>query len=261
MANYNLNEIAYVTRLESDVKLVEIPEEGQTPIKESQEAIDRQSYELSERNGANNYIVPIEKERVYLNFIGQKTMVFDSEYRAILAPEFEYFIDEEIVEEAPFILADGVFFRCASASSKPKAKEDYQYYIMMNGKAQSIPDYKTLEVMLAERNQNLNSVRVIEESECQDLEMDQSIPSKADVWTEAYADQTNLEALAELENNAQQATALVEQAKDEAQKQIDAVKEQAAASKAEAEAAKAQAEQARAEAEAAIAAAESEGSE
>lgn len=258
MANYNINNIAYVSRIDSDVKLVEIPQEGQTPIKESQEAIERRSYELSSRNGANNYMIQTEKERVYLNFIGQKVIVSDQDFNSIISPEFEYFIDEDIVGEAPFIIADGVFFRCASANSAPKAKEDYQYYIMMNGKAKAIPDYKTLEVMLAERNQNLNSVRVIEEGECQDLEQDQPIQSKANLWKEEYSDQTNLEALAQLENNAQQAETIAAQAREEAATQIAAVQAQAEASAAEAAAAQAQAEQARAEAEAAIAQAESE---
>jgi colicin import membrane protein len=132
---------------------------------------------------------------------------------------------------------------------------------MVNGIAKKIPNYKTLEVMLAERNQTLLSVRVLEENQCADIPKDnQPIPNKSGAWKKEYADITSIEAFKKLENNAKSAGALVEEAKGQAESQIGAVKAQAAADKAAAEAAKAEAEaakllsqQAIAEAEAALA--------
>lgn len=248
-----INNISYARREESNTTFVEIPKEGQTVLKESQESINSRNYNLSVRNGANAYIIPVDQEKVYLNFIGQKTIVYDSDISNILKPEFEFFIDEIIPEVDPFVLADGMIFRCASASSLPKNKEDYVYYIMMGGEAKKIPNYKTLEVMLAERNQTLLSVRVLEENQCADIVVGSPISNKSSSWVQDFADQTSLEALRELENNAKSAKAIADGAKANAQGQIDAVKAQAAADAAAADAAKAQADAANASAQAAIA--------
>lgn len=247
-----INNIAYVDKKDSISTLVRVPQEGQTPLAEPQELIDARQYELSTRNAANAYIIPTNKPQVYLNFIAQKTVVDDSVIENVLDPEFTYFIEEPLPVPEPFVLADGQFFRCASGVTM--AKENYTYYIMMNGMAKQIPDYKTLEVMLAERNQTLLSVRVLEENLCLDIPKDNSpIGSKSSQWKEEFKDITSIEALKELENNAASATSIAEGAKAEADKQIAAVKAQAEQSKAEADAAKAQSQADAAAAQAAIA--------
>lgn len=261
-----INNITYTSRAESNARLIVIPKEGQTPVYETQDMIDARSYPLSERNGANAYILPVEKDKVYLNFIAQKLFVDDADIREHLKPAFEYFVEEVIPPIDLYTLEDGIIYRCVSAESTPSSKENYTYYIMMNGVAKQIPDYKTLEVMLAERNQTLLSVRVLEKAQCEQIPKDSgvgAISSKAGAWTPAYADQTSLETLRQLENNAAAAEAIADGAKATAQQQIDAVKAQAAASSANANASKSQAEAAAkaadakiAEANAAIAAAE-----
>jgi hypothetical protein len=252
-----INGVKYTTRNTSDAKLIEIPIEGQTPLPETQELIDRRSYPLSSRNGANAYILPTDANILYLNFIPQKVNVSDTHMREILKPEFEYYVDEVEPTIDAFTLEDGIIYRCVSVNSLPKNKEDYTYYIMVGGRSKLIPNYRTLEVMLAEREQTLLSVRIIESQQCSEIPKDPiPVPDKSGAWVEDFTDVTSVEALTEMENNAKAAAALVEEAKAAATEQIDAVKEQAAASKAEAEAAKAEAAAAKAEADAAKADAE-----
>ena len=254
MMAITINNITYTSRAESNATLIEIPVEGQTPLAESQASIDERSYQLSERNGANAYIIPTDKDKVYLNFIAQKVYVTDQALYEVLQPEFEYFLEE--VDPIPdvFILNDGIIFRCVSANSLPVNKEDANYFIMMNGAAKPIPNYKTLEVMLVERGQSLLSVRVLEKKQCDEMPQDPiPVPDKTPAWKEDYEDFTSLEKLKELEENAEEAEAIADAAKASADAQIAAVKEQAAAAKAEAEAAKAEAEAAKAASDAAIA--------
>lgn len=253
-----INNITYTSRSDSNVRLIVIPKEGQTPVYETQDMIDARSYPLSERNGANAYILPVEKDKVYLNFIAQKLFVDDMDIREHLKPAFEYFVEEVIPPIDLYTLEDGIIYRCVSAESMPTSKENYTYYIMMNGVAKQIPDYKTLEVMLAERNQTLLSVRVLEKTQCEQIPKDSgagAISSKAGAWSPAYSDQTSLETLRQLENNAAAAEAIAESAKSTADVQIAAVKAQAEASSAAAASSAANAAAATAQANAATAAA------
>ena len=253
----NINGISYTDKSETVAKLIVVPAEGTTPLAESQASIDARNYQMSTRNSANAYIIPTDKEKVYLNFIAQKVVINDSDISNILHPEFQYFAELVLPVPEPFILADGQIFRCVSSDSVPMNKEDYTYYIMINGSAKQIPDYKTLEVMLAERGQTLLSVRVLEESLCSDVPKDNIvIDSKSSQWKEDFKDMTNLEALKSLENNAASAKSIADGAKAQADQQIAAVKAQAEQSKAEADAAKAKSQADAAAAQAAIAQAE-----
>lgn len=245
-----LNNIKYIDKLSSNSKLVEQVKgiEGQTIMQQDQATLDSQTYELSTRNGAGSYLIPTEKDIVYLNFIPQKTLVFDSSIQEQLNPQFTYFLDEVIPEPDLYTLPTGQIFRCSSLHASPQSKENYTYYIMENGKKKRIPNYKTLEVMLAERNQSLLSVRVIAESECSQIPEDvQSINDKEASWNEEYKDQTNPEVLKEMEGQVKSGAAIADAAAAAASTQIAAVK-------AAEEKAKAQADQAKAEAVAATAA-------
>jgi len=260
-----INNIEYKIKEHGVSKLVTdvTPKEGQTFEVETQLEINAKTYELSSRNGSGVYILPLEKDKVWLNFIAEKIIITDSELEK-LGNEFEYFIDDlddlEVIEE-DILVADGQFFRCVGSGTTLKKKEDMTYYILLGGKARKIPNYKTLEVMLAERNQTLNSVRVLEKDQCDIIPDGEDMPDRASQWKKEHEDQTNLEKLKELENNAKEAGEMMEEAKGEANKQIEAVKEQAAAAKAEAEAAKAEAKAAEAAAAAAQAEAEAKKAE
>lgn len=251
-----LNGIKYVDQSNSSAKLIQIPKEGQTPLPESQVSIDSRNYNISTRNSANAYIVPTDQEYVYLNFIPRKVFVDDQSIRNTIDYQFSYFVDEPLPAPEPFVLVDGQIFRCVDIDDVPRSKEDYTYYIMVNGVGKRIPDYKTLEVMLAERNQTLLSVRVLEGSLCSGITKDDiPLTSKSDQWTSNYADATTIEALKSMENNAKSAVAIADAAKGEADTQIAAVKALAEQSKAEADAAKAKSVADAAAANAAIAAA------
>jgi hypothetical protein len=191
-----ISKIKYLDQPSSPAKLVTVPKEGQTFEFISQDELDKRSYTLSKRNGAGTYIVPTDKPKVYLNFIPKKTYVPDERLRKYVDTEFGYFKEAITVPPDNFTLPEGQIFRCVSETSVPTNKENYQYYTVVNGKKKVIPNYKTVEVMLAERNQTLLSVRVVPETECQQIGQDTaSFPDKQSAWTEDFKDQTNFEIL------------------------------------------------------------------
>ena len=218
-----------------------IPKEGQTYEYIDQSGIDAQYYTISSRNGSGTYNLPVELDRVYINYIPKKVFVSDQNIKDYLDTNFSYFVPEEIIAPDPFTLPEGQIFRCVASDSLPLPKEGYTYYIIEGGKKKVIPNYKTLEIMLAERNQTLLSVRVITEQECNQIELlSDQIPDKSGLWKEDYADQTNFEKLKQLDQNVKDGAKIAEGAKAAADQQIAAVKAAEEKAKAEADAAKAQ---------------------
>jgi len=254
--NITINDVQYVDKFSSNAKLIKdlLPTTGQTPLALSQDQINAQSYPLSTRNSAGSYLLPTETEVIYLNYIPMKRMVLDSSIQTQLEPKFEFFVDAIIPPPELFTLPDGFFFRCAGEGPKPK--ELYTYYIMREGVGSEIPNYKTLEVMLAERGMSLLSVRVIEENQCNEIPKQGSEPNLESQWTEAFKDQTNPEVLKQMEANVQSGKAIADSAKAAADQQIAAVKAAEEKAKAEADAAKAKSVADKAAADAAIAAAQ-----
>jgi len=253
----SINSITYTDLLTSNSKLIQfaIPPEGQTFEYLSQDQINARTFTLSTRNSAGAYNVPLEKDKVYLNYIPKKVFVSDSDVKEYIGNDFTFFVVEPLPEPELFTLPEGQIFRCFSSDSLPLPKENYQYWIIENGKKKKIPNYQTLEVMLAERNQTLLSVRVIPESECEQIpeELQGSIPDKSGSWTEEYSDKTNKELLKELEKSAKDGAAIAEGAKSSADAQIAAVKAAEEKAKAQADQAKMEAAVAKAASEAAIA--------
>lgn len=252
----NINGISYTDRFTSTAKLIEFvaPKEGQTFEFVSQDNLDARTYTLSPRNGSGATVVPTEKDKVYVNFIAQKTYVSDGNLREHVDANFGYFVQPVVVAPDPFTLPAGQIFRCVSPDSTPTSKEGYTYYVMEQGQKKRIPNYKTLEVMLAERNQTLLSVRVIPESECNQIPEDGiQIPDKQDSWNEDFEDQTNFEKLKAMDASVQSGAAIAAGATAAANAQIAAVKAAEEKAKAQAEAAKAQSDADKAAASAAIA--------
>lgn len=238
-----INNIIYVDEFTSNAKLIEylIPLEGQTYEYATQDMIDVRNYTLSSRNGAGAYNLPTDKEKVYLNYIPRKIFVTDSNLKDYIDTSFSYFIQPVISEPERFTLIEGQIFRCFDKNSLPLPKESYQYWIIENGKKKKIPNYKTLEVMMAQRGISLLSVKVIPESQCEQIEEAVDImPDKAGAWTEAFSDKTNIELLQQLDANVKSGAAIASAASAQAASQVAAVKAQAEQSKAEADAAKAQ---------------------
>lgn len=253
--NVIINNIKYVDMVSSNAKLVEtqIPLEGQTYEYQSQDTINKQNYTLSTRNGANVYVIPTDRDDVYVNFIPRKVIVADGDINTYLDATFSYFVADPIIPRELFTLPEGQLFRCTTENSLPLPKDQYIYYIMIDGKAKKIPNYKTLEVMLEERNQTLLSVRVLAEAQCQDIVKDGEVPDKSQSWTTAMSDQTTNEVLNQLNQNVKSGAAIASAASANAATQVAAVQAEAEASKAQAAQAKAEAEAAKAASEAAIA--------
>lgn len=254
--NLTISNILYSDLASSNARLIQftIPSEGSTFLYIPQPGIDALFYDLSDRNGSGAYQLPVQKNNVYLNFVPRKVIVSDSNIREYLDIEFSYFKALEIVPPDPFSLPEGQIFRCFSSDSVPMAKESYIYWIIEDGKKKLIPNYKTLEVMLNQRNQTLLSVRIVPENQCSQIEeFTGSIPDKSSSWGEEMKDKTNAEALAGMEASVATGAAMAAGAAAAAGAQIAVVQAQAEASKAEADAAKAEAEAAKAASEAAIA--------
>lgn len=255
----NINDITYIDQINSHAKLLEvlIPVEGQTTDFISQDGINARNYTLSSRNGAGAYNLPTDKDKVYLNYIPQKVFVTDTNLRDYTDTSFSYFVQPVVVEPDRFTLVEGQIFRCFDKNSLPQPKENYQYWIIENEKKRKIPNYLTLEVMMAQRGITLLSVRVIPESQCEQIEeaMDAAgdIPDKSGSWNEDFSDKTNVELLKKLDANAKSGAAIAEGAKAAASEQIAAVKASEAKAKAEAQASEAKAKAAEAASQAAIA--------
>lgn len=249
----NINNISYVDVLNSTAKLIAIPVEGQTFEYKPQNIINAQNYTLSKRNSAGLYILPTEKEKLYLNFIPIKTYVSDQNLIDYIGNDFTFFVDDPLIPRELFTLPDGQIFRCVTETSLPTSPENYVYYIMVDGIAKRIPNYKTLEVMMNERGMTLIGVRIITEQQCEDIPKQGEVPDKSAAWTSDMEDITTAQKLKALENNVKTGQQLAAGATAAATQQIDAVKAQAAADKAAADAAKAEAEAAKTASEAAIA--------
>lgn len=249
----NIADQQYVSSTYNLSTLVEtlIPNEQQTLYVQSQDEIISTTYPMSERNHRNSYIIPVEKNSVYLNFIAEKIIISDIPLMTIIDSMFSYFVDSEVPQPDTFTLEDGIIFRCAGEGIKDI--KSYTYYIMEGGKKKQIPNWKSLEVLLAERNSSYAYVRVLESSDCNALDMGSNIPDKTNEWTPAVEDQANIEKYNQLGASAKDAAALMESAKADASAQVAAVQAQADADKAAAQAAQAQAAAAQAASQAAIA--------
>jgi len=213
--------------------------------------------DLSVRNYKSAYLIPVEKERVLLNLIPEKVFVTDQDISNFIDIDFKYFKNEtdgELYGPDPYSIVDGLIFRYVENGAKPI--NEYTYYIMDDGVVKQIPNFKTLEVMLFQRNENYNTVRIIEKSQFQDIINNSPVKNGDDMaaqWTAEMEDQVNIGKYLDLLKGAQSAGAIAASATAEADKNIKAVKAEKDAEKAKADQAKAEADAAKAKAEAAIA--------
>ena len=254
-----ISNIKYQDAQSSNATLIKyvIPKEGQTYEFVMQDDINKRTYNLSDRNSTGAYNLPVDKEKVYLNFVPQKTIVSDSNLKDYTDVEFSYFLAPVIIPPDPFALPEGQIFRCVGTDSLPLPKESYTYYIIEDGKKKLIPNYQTLEVMLANRGQTLLSVRIVPDKLCNEIPNNTgAIEDKSSSWDASMKDQTNPEVLKQMEDNVKSGAAIADAAAASAASQIAAVKAAEEKAKAEAEAAKAEAEAAGLAAQAAIAQAE-----
>lgn len=235
----------------------EIPLENETFDTKTYEELKAEiplTADLSVRNYKNTYIIPVEKNRVLINFIPQKMFVTDTDINSFLDTSFNYFIDDysEGAPPEPFDLIDGIIFRYVE--NGPKSIDQYTYYIMEDGYIKQIPNFKTLEVMLFQRNENYNSVRILERSQFEDIlnnNPSAQIEDMSASWKAEMEDQVNFGKYLDLTKDAKAAGEIAAAATAEADKNINAYKAERDAEKAKAEQAKAEADAAKAEADAA----------
>tara|TARA_Y100000389_G_C17335286_1_gene450310 strand:- start:290 stop:937 length:648 start_codon:yes stop_codon:yes gene_type:complete len=126
---------------------------------------------ISTRNFRDTYIVPTEMEQIYINLVPTKNFVTDSDLNYVLDTDFEYFIEPAptVAELPQFTLVDGTIYRITGNGFKDV--KDYSYYVIVDDEVQTIPNYKTVEVMLAERGQIVDAIRVVTPGQHQDLLM------------------------------------------------------------------------------------------
>lgn len=216
------------------------PQEGQSVLVLTQQQIDSQTYPQSTRNLRNAYIIPIEKQALYLNFIAEKTFVGDNAITSLVDNSFSYFTVPEIPVQEPFLLPSGVIFRCVGEGVKDT--QSYTYYLMQGSTAQRIPNWKTVEVLMKERGITSNEIRILEQDQCSEIVVvGVDVQDQSSNWTPAMQDLSTMEQLAQAQSAAQSAQAIVAEAQASTQQQVDAVLAQAAADKQAAEAAQAEA--------------------
>lgn len=252
---YKLNlidgTINYVNILDPNIKL-QLAQEYMTKdgedlniaTNEERVSIDPILSKLSVRNFKNVYIVPTEQLNTLINFIPKKTAITDTDINKIISNQFEYFLDEvDILDvESTYSMADGLFFRYADEIVKPI--DQYTYYIMDDGVINQIPNYKTLEVMLFERGQNYNSVRIIERTQFNEIAKNtQIVPAndKSSQWKLEMEDQVNFGKYLNLMADAKSAGAQASAAAAEADKSIKALEAAKKAAEAASKAAEAKA--------------------
>ena len=124
---------------------------------------------LTARNFNKSYIVPVDSGSVLINFLPRKTTVRNSNYDYKVNPNFETFEPLEFRNELPdpFTLDDGTIFRVTG--NGVKKLDEYTYYTMDNGELKQIPNWKTAQVLLNERGQLVESIRVVEPRQYNDL--------------------------------------------------------------------------------------------
>jgi sulfur carrier protein ThiS len=132
-----------------------------TESTQTDKSLEDLKVKLLERNTTNTALIFINKKESNLEIMPRKIFVSN-----IFKP-FEYFQTELPTNLSVFTLPDGMIFRVANGNILPK--EQYTHYIIQNGMYKLIPNYQTVEVLLKERNVNYLSVRIIEESQFNEL--------------------------------------------------------------------------------------------
>lgn len=124
---------------------------------------------LSTRNNKGAYNVPIVKPEVLLNFLPRKRFVEDSSISYVIDILFDYFqeITNEDSERLPFDLLEGTIFRVVGEGVK--SSSDYTYYMIEDDVVVQLPNFKTVQVNLAERGSTVSDIKVIEKNDFNEM--------------------------------------------------------------------------------------------
>lgn len=149
-----------------------IPRPSEINVRKTQEEIVSENIyaeKMSTRNTVGHYIIPLESDKVLINYIPSKLSVSDSSIYYLMDNSFEYFAENPFSDSIPepISFAEGTIFRVTGEG--PRSKEEYTYYSIENGIVSVIPNYKTVEVLLFERGRSLDEIQIIEPTEFDDL--------------------------------------------------------------------------------------------
>ena len=177
------------------------PQVGQTLSVQTQEELDSETYELSGRNYRNFYEIPVEKDKVYLNFQAKKVFITDSMLLQIGSNDFTFFVDAPPIEPTLFTLPNGQIYRCLD---EPVGDlRSYTYFYMDKGIGRKIPNYKTLEVMLQKRQLSYANIRPVEVTDCVDIPVGADMPDLTTQWTGELPDAVGYTILSNVATNVQ----------------------------------------------------------
>ncbi len=149
-----------------------LPDSSQTEVYKTNAQIKSENVyarNISSRNASGVYIIPIENESVLINFVPTKRIMSDTSFNLLNNTEFNFFVETPFADDVaePISFEEGTIFRVVGEGFL--RKEEYTYYAIDNGIVKKIPNYKTVEVMLYERNKTIDDVRIIELSQFDDL--------------------------------------------------------------------------------------------
>jgi len=124
---------------------------------------------ISTRNLNNYNNIDVESDRQLVNFFGRKTYLYGEKLKNRIERKFEFFEPENFVDSirTPFTLLDGSIFRVVGQGVKPI--QQYEFHVVEDGIVKKIPNFKTVQVMLTERDKLVDEIRVIEQSQFSDL--------------------------------------------------------------------------------------------
>jgi len=175
--NFIHENIIYENLNDIDLSLLKtidqtLPDASEFQVRKTNEQIKSENIyanKITTRNSAGVYIVPIENESVLINFIPTKRIMYDYSLEFLNSTNFEYFVETPFSDSIPEPVSfeEGTIFRVVGEGFLDK--KDYTYYVIDMGMVKKIPNYKTVEVMLFERNKSLEDIRIIELTEFDDL--------------------------------------------------------------------------------------------
>lgn len=217
---------------------------------------------VSNRNSKNVYLIKFENPIVNLYFKLEKLMISDLELNKIIDSEFEYF-NQVIPElELNVSVSEGDIIRPLGQGIK--APEDYIYYQIVDDDLILIPDFKTVEVLLFERNKALDAIKILETKDFDALKEQikssggggggggSAMESKKDEWKPDMELESLSKLFKELTDSNNSAAAIINETIQISENTINQAIADANKSKAEAEASEEKAKQAQIEATATI---------
>jgi hypothetical protein len=164
----------------------------------TKEQLDAINIKFLSQNNLGKKIVPITYSSLngelvvnpaFLGIVPEKRVIADSELCSQIDCEFSFFTGDDAVEPE-VIYPPGTFFRVAldtleGGLSLPKCDQTI-YFVTQGNCVCEIPNKKTLQVMLVERNKVIESVFVIESFQFDNFDVTGQCPDRASEWLERF---------------------------------------------------------------------------